>query len=273
MLKTRLISAAIMVPLVVYGVLNLSTELFALLLGCVLLAGAWEWSRLVPLRQMAARIAYTLLVAGLMGLLWQAGLMRLVTPLLLLGFAWWLLALFWLSRPGLGVPGSTLGVNLKMLAGLLAIIPAWAALAGLHAHASGGGPKLVLMLLVMVWLADSGAYFAGRQWGRTKLAPVISPGKTWEGVYGGVLLSLVFAALAGGLYSGSLKWTLTYMLVALMAVLFSVVGDLLESLMKRQSGIKDSGSIIPGHGGVLDRVDSMLAAAPMFMAGFQWLGL
>jgi len=272
-LKARLISAAIMVPLVVYGVLNLSTELFALLLGCVLLAGAWEWSRLVPLQGLAARLAYTVVVAGLMGLIWQAGLAQLLNPLLLIGFAWWLAALVWLSRPQLGKQASQLSLNLKMLAGMLVIIPAWAALTGLHAHGSGGGPKLVLMLLVMVWLADSGAYFAGRRWGRNKLAPVISPGKTWEGVYGGLLTSMAFAALAGGLYSGSLKWTLTFMLASLMAMLFSVAGDLLESLMKRQSGIKDSGSIIPGHGGVLDRIDSMLAAAPMFLIGFRWLGL
>ena len=90
---------------------------------------------------------------------------------------------------------------------------------------------------------------------------------------GGLLASLVFAGIAGGLYSGSLKWTLAFMLVSVTAVLFSVAGDLLESLMKRQSGIKDSGSIIPGHGGILDRVDSMLAAAPMFLIGFRWLGL
>jgi phosphatidate cytidylyltransferase len=262
-----------MVPLVVYGVLNLSTEMFALLLGIVLLAGAWEWSRLIPLQGLPARLAFTVVVAGLMGLLWQAGLAQFITPLLLAGLAWWLVALFWLSRPQLGRQPSLLSVNLKMLAGLLVIIPAWVALAGLHAHSSGGGPKLVLILLVMVWLADSGAYFAGRQWGRTKLAPVVSPGKTWEGVFGGLLASLVFAALAAGLYSGSLEWTLTFMLVSLMAVLFSVAGDLLESLMKRQSGIKDSGTIIPGHGGVLDRIDSMLAAAPVFLIGFQWLGL
>ena len=273
MLKARLISAAILVPLVVYGVLNLSTAMFALLLGCVLLAGAWEWSRLIPLQGLPARLAFTAVIAGLMGLLWQVGLVQLINPLLLAGVAWWLVALFWLSRPQLGAQATVWGVNLKMLAGMLVMIPAWAALTGLHGHGSGGGPKLVLMLLVMVWLADSGAYFAGRQWGRTRLAPVVSPGKTWEGVYGGLLASMVFAGVAGGLYSGSLKWTLAFMLVSLMAVLFSVAGDLLESLMKRQSGIKDSGSIIPGHGGILDRIDSMLAAAPMFLAGFQWLGL
>ncbi|NOR40680.1 MAG: phosphatidate cytidylyltransferase, partial [Gammaproteobacteria bacterium] len=152
------------------------------------------------------------------------------------------------------------------------LVPAWAALTTLHASGADG-PKLTLMLLVLVWLADSGAYFAGRQWGKTKLAPAISPGKTWEGVYGGLLSSLVFAAVAGGLYSHSFGWTLKFMLVAAVTVLFSVAGDLLESLMKRHSGIKDSGHIIPGHGGIFDRIDGLVAAAPMFLIGFLWLGL
>jgi len=163
-------------------------------------------------------------------------------------------------------------VNLKLLVGILVIVPAWAALTTLHASCERG-PILTLMLLVVVWLADSGAYFAGRQWGKTKLAPAISPGKTREGVYGGLLSSLVFAAVAGGLYSGSFRWTLMYMLVAGIAVMFSVAGDLLESLMKRHSGIKDSGNIIPGHGGIFDRIDGLVAAAPMFLIGFLWLDL
>jgi phosphatidate cytidylyltransferase len=129
------------------------------------------------------------------------------------------------------------------------------------------------MMMVLVWLADSGAYFTGRQWGKTKLAPAISPGKTWEGVYGGLFSSLVFAGIAGMLFSESVKWALMFMLVAGIAVLFSVVGDLLESLMKRHSGIKDSGHIIPGHGGILDRIDGMVAAAPVFLAAYLWLGL
>ncbi|NOR18496.1 MAG: phosphatidate cytidylyltransferase, partial [Xanthomonadales bacterium] len=185
---------------------------------------------------------------------------------------WWLCALFWLSRPALFSQVSLASMNLKMLAGALVIIPAWAALVVLHSFESGG-PTLTLMLLVMTWLADSGAYFAGKQWGHNKLAPSISPGKTREGVYGGLLASLLFAAVAGWLYSHSVEWTLTFILVSALAMMFSVVGDLLESLMKRQSGIKDSGNIIPGHGGIFDRIDSLVAAAPLFLAGFFWLGL
>lgn len=272
MLKARLISAAIMVPLVVCGVLLLSSPVFSLILAVIMLLAAWEWSQLIPVTGILTRGIYTAVIAALMGLLWQTGLAQNIYPLLLLAFVWWLCALFWLSRPQICAVASPLTVNLKMLAGVLVIVPAWAALTTLHTS-SESGPILTLMLLVVVWLADSGAYFAGRQWGKTKLAPAISPGKTREGVYGGLLSSLVFAAVAGGLYSGSFRWTLMYMLVAGIAVMFSVAGDLLESLMKRHSGIKDSGNIIPGHGGIFDRIDGLVAAAPMFLIGFLWLDL
>jgi phosphatidate cytidylyltransferase len=271
-LRARLISAAIMMPLVIYGVLALPAEIFALLLGLVLIAGAWEWGHLVPLANSALRLFYCIAVAGLMWLLWLTGLDAAIDWLLPLAVLWWLLALYWLTHPQICAQAGTSCSGIKLLAGMLVIVPAWAALAVMHASGPDG-PVLTLGLMIMVWLADSGAYFAGRRWGRNKLAPVISPGKTREGVYGGLLASMVFAAAAGAFYSHSLRWTLACMLASLVAMLFSIAGDLLESLMKRQSGIKDSGHIIPGHGGILDRLDSLLAAAPLFLMGFRWLGL
>jgi len=271
-LKARFISAAVMVPLVVYGVLVLPVSLFACLLGLVLLGGVWEWGHLAGLAGSAARLLYCAAVAGLMGLLWQAGLDLTIGWLLLLALLWWLFALYWLAHPQLCAQAGPACTGLKLLAGILVIVPAWAALAVLQGSGPGG-PVLTLGLMLMVWLADSGAYFAGRKWGRNKLAPVISPGKTREGVYGGLCASLAFAAVAGALYSHSLRWTLACLLASLVAMLFSIAGDLLESLMKRQSGIKDSSNIIPGHGGILDRLDSLVAAAPLFLAGFRWLEL
>lgn len=272
MLRARLISAAIMLPLVVYGVLALPTDVFALLLGLVLLAGAWEWSHLIPVAATGMRLLYCAAVAFLLWLLWQTGIAAAMVWLLPLALLWWLFALYWLAHPQFCAPPGTVCTGFKLLAGILVVVPAWASLAALHASSSDG-PMLTLGLFIMVWLADSGAYFAGRQWGRNKLAPVISPGKTREGVYGGLLASLLFAGIAAAFYSHSLRWTLACLMVSLVAILFSVAGDLLESLMKRQSGIKDSGHIIPGHGGILDRVDSLVAAAPLFLAGFKWLGL
>jgi phosphatidate cytidylyltransferase len=271
-LKARLLSAAVMVPLVVAGVLYLPTDVFALVLGLIIAAGLWEWSRLIPLHGMIARLAYVAIVLLLIGLLWWVQPETWLYPILFSAVAWWLWSLYWVSRPQIGVQATRFINSLKMIAGVLVMVPAWAALVVLHGS-DDRGPVFVLIVLVMIWLADSGAYFAGRQWGRTKLAPLVSPGKTREGVYGGLLASLVFAGVAGWFYSHSFKWTLAFMFVSLLAMMFSVVGDLLESLMKRQSGIKDSGSIIPGHGGILDRIDSMVAAAPMFLVGLQWLKL
>ena len=272
MLRARLISAAVMMPLVIYGVLALPMNLFALLLSLVLVAGAWEWGHLVPLTSSALRLLYCIAVAGLMWLLWQTGLDTTIHWLLPLAILWWVFALNWLTHPKICVQAGAACTGFKLLAGILVIVPAWAALAVLQGS-DPDGPVLALGLMIMVWLADSGAYFAGRRWGRNKLAPVISPGKTREGAYGGLLASMVFAGVAGAFYSHSLRWTLACLLASLVAMLFSIAGDLLESLMKRQSGIKDSGHIIPGHGGILDRLDSLLAAAPLFLAGFRLLGL
>ncbi|HYQ72645.1 MAG TPA: phosphatidate cytidylyltransferase, partial [Gammaproteobacteria bacterium] len=204
MLKARLISAAIMVPLVIYGVLALPAAPFALLLGLVLVLGAWEWGQLVPLAGAAARLLYCAAVAGLMWLLWRVGLHDAIGAVLALAVAWWLFALYWLTHTQLCAQPSPACTGFKLLAGILAMVPAWAALVTLQGSGPDG-PALTLGLMVMVWLADSGAYFAGRHWGRNKLAPHISPGKTREGAYGGLLASLLFVAVAGGVYSHSLR--------------------------------------------------------------------
>jgi phosphatidate cytidylyltransferase len=271
-LKTRLASAAILVPLAVGGVLYLPTSGVALALALVMGVGLWEWGGMIPLGSGTARIAYPAGVAALMALVWAAPLNRVIVPLLLLGFIWWLAALYWLVRPDFGAQSTRAVRVLKGIAGVLVMLPCWASFVALHARGNNG-PVISLALLVLVWIADSGAYFAGHRWGRTRLAPVISPGKTWEGVLGGIVASAIAALLAGYWYSRSLEWTLTLVPVALLAVMFSIVGDLLESLMKRQAGIKDSGGIIPGHGGVLDRIDSLTAAAPLFLMGMLWFGL
>lgn len=272
MLKTRLISAAVMVPLVVGGILYLPTAAVAVLLALLMGGGMWEWSRMIPLRSPAARILYPAGIVLLMWLLWATPLDSLIKPLLWMAFLWWLWVLYWLSRAELGVVSSAPVRLLKAVAGALVMVPAWASLVALHGR-EPDGPLITLFLLVLVWLADSGAYFSGRQWGRTRLAAAISPGKTWEGVYGAIAVSGIFALAAGLIYSGSPKWTAGLVLAALVAVMFSIVGDLLESLMKRQSGVKDSSHIIPGHGGILDRIDSLTAAAPVFLLGLHWLQL
>jgi phosphatidate cytidylyltransferase len=261
-----------MVPLVVAGILWLPTDYLALIMALIIGGGLWEWSRMVPLQGTVARVAVPGAGLVLAALIWWLSPQEVAGPLLVAAFLWWLWVLYWLSRPQIGLQ-QTAGVRaLKLLAGGLVLLPAWTALVVLHGRQEDG-PLLTLFLLVVIWLADSGAYFSGRQWGSAKLAPAISPGKTWEGVYGAVLASGIFALISGLVYSGSLRWAAGLTVVSLVAVMFSIVGDLLESLMKRQCGIKDSGNIIPGHGGILDRIDSLTAAAPVFLLGLYWMKL
>jgi len=261
-----------MVPLVIGAILLLPTPVLALVLALIIAGGLWEWSRMVPLYTGMARLVFLLAGMALAGLIWWITPAVAITPLLLVALLWWLFVLFWLAHPEITAPLSSRIITLKVVGGYLALLPAWAALVVLHARTQDG-PLITLYLLVVVWLADSGAYFAGRRWGSRKLAPVISPGKTWEGVYGAVASSGIFALAAGLLYSQSIQWTASLVVITMVTVMFSIAGDLLESLMKRQCGIKDSGHIIPGHGGILDRIDSLTAAAPVFLLGLHWMQL
>ncbi len=272
MLRTRLISAAVMVPLVVAGLLLLPTPVVALVILIILGGGLFEWSRMIPLRTGVAQSAFIAVALALAWSYWALGPEVWIGPLLLVAVAWWLWALYWLVHPGLSAAPTSPVRGYKTVAGYLVLLPCWAALVVLHGRAEDG-PLITLYLLVIIWLADSGAYFAGRRWGRHRLAPEISPGKTWEGVAGAVAVSALFALVAGLLYSQSVVRTAALVLISVVAVLFSIIGDLTESLMKRQCGLKDSSRIIPGHGGILDRIDSLTAAAPVFLIGLQWMRL
>jgi phosphatidate cytidylyltransferase len=147
--------------------------------------------------------------------------------------------------------------------GFLALVPAWVALAYLYLS-KPAGPEMVLYLLGLVWAADIGAFFAGRTFGRVKLAPRVSPSKTWEGVLGGLIFGAVVAALGAAWLK---QPRLGFICLSVAVVFVSIVGDLTESMFKRYAGVKDSGALFPGHGGVLDRIDSVTAAAPVFLLG------
>jgi phosphatidate cytidylyltransferase len=159
---------------------------------------------------------------------------------------------------------------LAALAGLVVLVPAWVGMARLLKVEGGNGEELFLFLLVLVWAADIGAFFAGRRFGRVKLAPKVSPNKTWEGVLGGVIAGLL-AAAAGAVWFGFSPTSFVALCAAV--VLASIVGDLTESMFKRFAGLKDSGKMLPGHGGVLDRIDSVTAAVPFYVLGLGWLGV
>ena len=177
---------------------------------------------------------------------------------LLVAAAWWVVALGWLTLAPQRVQGWSAGV-----AGVFALVPAGVALAQIRI-APGIGAALTLFTIVLIVAADTGAFFAGRSFGRVRLAPRVSPGKTWEGVLGGLLLATL-VAFGGAAWFGVPVASMVP--VCLAAAAFSVVGDLTESMLKRHAGVKDSGSIFPGHGGILDRIDSVTAGAPVLLLG------
>jgi len=265
MLRSRILTAIVLGALLVALLRYSSPRVAGVALGLIVLVGAWEWSAFLRLRAPPARAAYVLVLLAL-ALLGQWGLVasgpfRLLIELTL---AWWLAAFAWV----LFVP-TRASVAGAAVAGVLTLVPAWLVLVRIHSTWPRGG-EWTLFILLLAFAADTGAFFAGRRFGRVRLAPRVSPGKTWEGVLGGML-----AALAVG-WAGA-RWfaqpARAFVPLCLAAAGASVVGDLTESLLKRSAGLKDSGRLFPGHGGVLDRIDSVTAAAPVMAAGLMWLGV
>lgn len=268
MLRQRILTALVLIPLVVGMDVYLGTEWLALAFGVLALLGAWEWVALAGYTSTTTRIGYQVVVASLLGVFWFLFPAQWGDPLLLgiamvwIGMALWLFVYSPRIRPLVGP------APLLLLAGLFVLGGGWIGLVELHRRPMG--VELTLVLFLLVWGADSAAYFSGKRWGRYKLSPGISPGKTLEGLGG----ALVFGLLAGVLLSLYWGWSMPLLvLLSLVTVVLSVVGDLLESYLKRNAGVKDSGSLLPGHGGVLDRIDSLTAAAPVFAAGISLWGL
>jgi phosphatidate cytidylyltransferase len=264
MLRTRVLTAIVGVLGLIVVVFLLPSRVAVWVYSAAILFAAWEWSALARLTAYWARAGYVTGVALLMALASQFAL----TPaayrqLLIVTAIWWLMALLWLVFLPQRVSRSAAAI-----AGALVLVPAWTVLTRLHTG-SERGPWLVFYVLCLVWAADSGAYFAGRRFGHRRLAPLVSPGKTWEGVAGGLAGAALVAAIGAQLFDVP---TLAFVLLGCAVALVSVVGDLTESMFKRFAGLKDSGNIIPGHGGLLDRIDSLTAAVPLFVLGLAVLG-
>jgi phosphatidate cytidylyltransferase len=264
-LRKRVATAAILIALLLVVLFWLPAAATVVVLTCAVLMGAWEWSAFLKWRDARARGAFVALVGILLPVAWLVT--RTPTALqTLLGVAllWWLAALVWIVAAPRRVRPWSAGV-----AGLLSLVPAWLALIRLRLDARHGA-EWVLFALVLVWMADIGAYFFGRRLGRRRLAPAVSPGKTWEGALGGLAASGIVAVVGGAWFRLPLA---PFVLLCLLAVAFSIVGDLTESLLKRFAGMKDSGTLFPGHGGVMDRIDSVTGAAPVLLLGLTFLGV
>ena len=268
MLKLRVLTALILVPLMVLALFTLPSAGVGALLGVFVAAAAWEWAGLSGSGTWG-RAFYV----GALALLVLVLLRTPILPIVIVSVLWWLLALIELivyRDPARGMLAHRLG---KLISGAMILAPAW--LASYYLHASDPrSPAALLFLFILVWVADSAAYFAGKRWGRTKLAPHVSPGKSLEGLLGGLAAVVLLAYIAG-----TAVWRFeavalgAWMLLALATALFSVLGDLVESKAKRVAGVKDSGALLPGHGGVFDRIDAFTAAAPVFALGLIVFGL
>lgn len=259
-MKQRILTA-IVALLALGALLFLMPGLVAkLVLAALVVSGAWEWSGFLGPRSMGLRLLFVVLITLLIAAV------SLLVPqwteaILIASLVWWFAALLWIFAFPTPIPQVV-----RWLGGIMVLLPLYLALMILFQS----GPLILLFALLVVWVADSGAYFAGKALGRVKLAPRISPQKTWEGVIGG-LFAVALLTLASTLVVESKLIILLPFCLA--AAALSIVGDLTVSMFKRTAGLKDSGRLFPGHGGVLDRIDSVAAAAPLFALGLRWIPL
>ncbi|MDP8034336.1 phosphatidate cytidylyltransferase [Pasteurella atlantica] len=285
MLKQRILSALIMIPLALLGLFFLSPLPFFLAISVLVVLGMWEWAQFAGIKRSIGRIIVALVTLGILLFPIMAGtysikkadfLNDVTTPLLFVGVIWWLVALFLV----IGYPKTAKfwakSISAKFIFGFLTLVPfliAMPALRFYHYHSNPyQGAFLLLYVLVLVWSADSGAYFFGRALGKHKLAPKVSPGKSIEGAIGGLVtagvVSFIFLQVnPSDMLSAKLNMA-AFIVVSILTVAISILGDLTESMFKRQAGVKDSSNLIPGHGGILDRIDSLTAAVPFFAVAF-----
>lgn len=287
MLKQRIITALILAPAAILAIFYLPLMYFSVLLLGVVAIGAWEWAPFVGLKSSRARIAYTAITISFIALLWYllpldslwsplGNLHQYAQLILWSSVLWWAIAACLM----LTFPKTTaLWENNRLIIGLfgwLTLIPTWLAFVVLRSHNYDlehfHGAQLLMCLFTLVWCADIGAYFVGKAFGKHKLMPNVSPGKTMEGFLGGVACAAIVVVAMSFIFDWSQQQLLNALLVTLLITTISVLGDLTESMFKRQSGIKDSGAILPGHGGILDRIDSLTATAPIFALCYIFLG-
>ncbi len=272
MLKQRVITAVILAPIVVGGLFFLPPAGFAVFTALVLAIAGWEWANLAGITDSGRRWLCAALVLLLMGGSYSLP----VEPVLWVAVIWWALAWFLVAsypeRTGIWAQPW-----IRLLMGVPVLVGAWLGLNHLRTGELALGQAdnnllLILYTFVVVWVADIGAYFSGRAFGRRKLAPSVSPGKSWAGVYGGLTLVLLLACVIAWWIDAGIAPAVGFVLVSLLTASVSIVGDLFISMLKRHRGIKDSSQLLPGHGGIMDRVDSLVAAIPVLAFCFTLAG-
>lgn len=281
MLFTRVITASVLAPLIIWAVIASSNDVFKAIWTAVIALCAWEWSDLSGLKSLAARAGYLVvtLVTLTPFILWTDIVANIAvyfdntdilkystvvdwfaTPAVL----FWLVASFYLKNREHELLKSRPSVRGKLIVGWFVLVTAWVFLVRMRLFHDW---EMVLYLLFLIWMADISAYFVGRAWGQAKLSPLISPGKTIAGMWGAIVTAILMATITGFYYDFRISVKADFVLLSVVTVLISIYGDLAMSLAKRWRGVKDSGRLLPGHGGILDRVDSLIAAIPVFYTG------
>ncbi len=266
MLLQRILTAIPLAAGIIWIILFQPTHVFFWLTLAIIAVAAYEWANLAGLRP-AGKLVYSVFLCALTWAIMQYA-REYVEYVVYAGVIWWFGFTLYLFKASPSAMGGAVSYQ-KLFIGAL-LLPATVFAMNL-VHAGQNGPAWLLYALMLVWVADIGAYFTGKRFGRVKLAPHISPGKTREGLYGAVAAVAVYSVVASAYFGLDLAGTVSLLVLAVVLTLISVAGDLYESVLKRERGIKDSGSILPGHGGILDRIDSVIAAMPVFMAGQQLL--
>ncbi|MDG3088865.1 phosphatidate cytidylyltransferase [Vibrio hannami] len=273
-MKQRIITALILAPLAVLAIFELSFPYFLLVLAAVTVIGFWEWAQFTGSKSRYLAMIPTLIAFAVSYIVIPSDIMSMNIVatehlfMLVIATIWWIVA----SGLAITYPRSTVTWEdsklSRQLFGMLTLIPFFWSIVLLRAQDISANPyyggKLVLFVCLIVWAADSGAYFAGKSFGKRKMAPKVSPNKTIEGLLGGIVTAFIVGLGANHFFELSFSSTGTMMLIMAVTVVISVLGDLVESMFKRVAGIKDSSNIIPGHGGMLDRIDSLTAAFPVF---------
>lgn len=273
-MKQRIITALILAPLVILGIFKLPMLAFVAAIAAVTTIGYWEWTQFVEHKSRYVALIPALVISAfsLFAIPFDIESLNQLLPshyfILLVGCLWWIAS----SILAITYPKSRpLWENSNIarhLFGILTLLPFFWSVILLRAEGIDANPyhgaKLVLFVCFIVWAADSGAYFAGKSLGKRKMAPHVSPNKTIEGLIGGIITAVIVAWFSAQWFDLQFSSPFVMIMITLVTVVISVLGDLVESMFKRVSGIKDSSNIIPGHGGVLDRIDSLTAAFPVF---------
>ncbi len=293
----RIITALIMLVFALYAIFFLPLETFSGVVAIIVLIGSWEWCGFFNKNNPLFKSLYVLITAALMWAIYHYSLPQeywngwiipegieewlqlkdLALISVVLACIWWVFA-FVLVLVFPKISRSIINnMFLMAIIGWLMLLPTWVALTGVRSIGMAldfhRGSSLLLFSLCLVWAADTGAFIAGKAFGKYKLAPHVSPKKTWEGVIGGALLAILVAIISSHLLSIPDKQLPRLALMVVIIVSYSIIGDLTESIFKRLAGVKDSGNILPGHGGVLDRIDGLTAAMPLCLLGYAILGI